>query len=157
MPEEEPCELCHLTQVRMGMTWCGLCYANRRGRGNHKGHVGYRVWSKGGKVMGRFLGKRPEAVAKPSAEPAEAPRGLLGKYPAIWEYLTLLVWEGGKKRQPSTLSVFVEDGVIKVALNDRDLARSCYVSGASLEDALGALEKALESGEEGWRAWKRGK
>lgn len=83
-------------------------------------------------------------------------------YPAIWEYLTLELYEDGKRRQRSTLMVMVEDGGVKCCLNDRDNARSLWVTAASLEAALAALEIAL-AGEDGagWRYYqptgKRGK
>jgi len=82
------------------------------------------------------------------------------KHPAIVEYLTCEHDDDGNARLRSTLAVFVEEDTWKVVLNDKQNERSLFVSGASLVDALDALELLLRAGQGEWRAqkpWKPGK
>lgn len=88
---------------------------------------------------------------------ALADEASLKKYPTLVEYLTTLRWEDGTDRKPSSLSIFVEDGAWKVAVNDKDLQRSLYISGETLQDALGSVEKALRGENADWRAWNAAK
>ena len=53
----------------------------------------------------------------------------------------------------AALSVFVEAGWVKVALNDKDQRRSCYVSSETLSSCLEALELGLAGNTVDWRAW----
>lgn len=74
----------------------------------------------------------------------------------IVEHLTEAVWDDGKPRVTSTLTVFVEDGCLKVSLNDRDQCRSLYASAESVQGAIKAIEEALATGATDWRAWRTG-
>lgn len=102
------------------------------------------------------------AISRPRA--SEGPTGPAGAevkdptlmgFPTVWEYLTLARYDDGSSRKLSALSVFVEDGSLKIALNDKDAQRSLYVAGMTLRDALEALEAKLSAGEGDWRAWGR--
>jgi len=73
------------------------------------------------------------------------------KHPQLLEYLSLTVYEGGEKRQTSTLTIFVEDGFVKLCLNDRDAARTGWVAETTLEEAMKTLEGKLVSGQVEWR------
>jgi hypothetical protein len=105
--------------------------------------------------MARFAKPRQRGEGPGSGRVAAADPVLMSRYPAVWEYLTLLEWEPGKPRRTSTILAFVEDGGLKCCLNDRDGSRSLWVSGASLEACLDALEVAL-AGEDGagWRYYQ---
>lgn len=83
--------------------------------------------------------------------------GLFSKLPILWEYLQAEVYEDGQKRTPSTLTVFVEGRVVKLALNDKDVERSLYVSGETVEESLRALEKHLGLDKPDWRRWAKKK
>lgn len=83
--------------------------------------------------------------------------GFMKKHPVLYEYLTDVKWDDGTAREPSTLSLFVEDGRFKAALNDKAMRRSLYVSGDRFQDAILALEKALTGQTPDWRVWKAGK
>lgn len=75
----------------------------------------------------------------------------LDKYPALSEYLTTPVWEDGKARITATLLLFVEDGMVKICVNDRANERSLWRAGETVEDALRAIETGLAGGTTGWR------
>lgn len=76
------------------------------------------------------------------------------KFPRLAEYLAATLYDDGTRRETSTLSIFVEDGRLKVALNDRDEESSAYVTGDTLAGLLGALEEGLGDDSLDWRAWK---
>jgi hypothetical protein len=58
----------------------------------------------------------------------------------------------GAARQLATLSVMAGDVVgLKLALNDRAEARTCWATGAGLGEALEALEAMLQSPSCPWR------
>jgi hypothetical protein len=105
--------------------------------------------------MAEFL---PRRASKDEGDGKVAPsaRGILERLPAIWTMLTLAKWpDTGKRRQTSSLSVFVDAGVLKVSLNDKDGGQSCFVTGGTLDDCLEALERALQEDRTDWRKWKR--
>lgn len=74
--------------------------------------------------------------------------------PAVWEHLTLGQYEDGSPRQRSSLTVFFEDGLIKVCLSDRDQERTAWSSSDELVDAMRGLEQAIVQGTVQWRTNK---
>lgn len=80
---------------------------------------------------------------------------ILGRLLAITTMLTASKWPDGKKRETSTLTVCFDQEALKIALNDRAQKCSLWASGASLVEALEALEAALQSGNPSWRRWTR--
>lgn len=82
---------------------------------------------------------------------------LINNCPLLVEYLTSSRYEDKSPRTTSTLTVFVDAGVLKIALNDRDANASLYVTGECLSDALESLEKQLNEQKPDWRQWKRKK
>lgn len=74
------------------------------------------------------------------------------RYPTLWEYLTAFKWDDGKPRQTSTLLIFVDSGVLKICINDRDNNRSAFVSKGTVEETLMAMESALLEESIEWRA-----
>lgn len=98
--------------------------------------------------------KKPEqASAKKQGKHETSDEAFAKKFPTLLEFLTTAEWEDGTARETSTLTVFIEDGAFKVAVNDRDLKQSIYLTGKTLQDALGAAERALGGGTADWRAW----
>lgn len=99
-----------------------------------------------------YLSKN-QGKAQPSA--AGGPvlsEGILARMPALAEFLTAVVDDDGNERQTATLLVIADASVFKVALNDREMSRSLWASGSTLEKALETLEYDLETGEGEWRA-----
>lgn len=78
-------------------------------------------------------------------------------YPSIAAYLSDPVWDDGTPRELSTLSISVDDGQIRLALNDKDGRQSAYTNALSVKDAFKALEQALAKDLITWRAWDRKK
>ena len=73
-------------------------------------------------------------------------------YPTIFEYLTLNSWGPGQPRSTSTIMLFVDNGVLKLCINDRDNQRSAFFTGTTLSAALVACENALSGETADWRS-----
>lgn len=76
---------------------------------------------------------------------------------AIWEYLAECEGNDGKTRLTSTLLVFVEDGLVKLCLNDRQHSRTAWVSAETLTKALAGLDQQLRDDTCEWRRPRVGK
>ena len=79
---------------------------------------------------------------------------LLNNCPSVVEHLVDSTYDDGSLRETSTLTVFIDAGVLKVGLNDRDNRRTLYVSGPDVGSALESLERALRAQAPDWRPWK---
>lgn len=139
---------------RVTAVWCGYCYENLRGKGNHRGHMGYRSG-------GSAYGPRIMALSKPATVTAD--NGRLGApvdstaravFPAVYEHCTGETWDDGSPRTTSSLLVFYEAGLWKVCLNDRATERTGWATGVTPEAALESLERMLASDGMDWRKSK---
>jgi len=98
--------------------------------------------------------KKPEAQPQtPGAKAILRDPALNKKFPQLVEHLTCDEWEDGTARETSTISIFAEQGAIKLALNDRAMKRSAYLTAETLEQALHGLETGLAKGTLDWRQW----
>lgn len=136
---------------------CVRCLYNRTVGFTFLGHIsphlrGPRCHRPGGNLMKRPSQESLAAHANTGCPDAD----FLRKWPSIAEYLTCTVWEGGKARLPSTLTVSMAEGMVQIALNDKDLSRSVYTTAGTLEEALDLLDGTLHEGHVPWRAWRSG-
>ena len=96
---------------------------------------------------------RPAQVAD-QMNPAVSISSFAEKYPALFDMI-------GKSRknekfhERGCFTVFFEDGVFKVSLNDRPNGQSCFVSSPQLGQALCIADAGIRSGTLRWRANKR--
>jgi hypothetical protein len=74
--------------------------------------------------------------------------------PTLVAYLKDSTWDDGASRETSTLMLLVEDGFLKVCLNDRAMGRSLWVATDSIWGAIEALEGHLAAGTGDWRVKK---
>lgn len=72
--------------------------------------------------------------------------------PALCEFLSEGHWDDGSPRVPGSLTLFVDDGLWKVCLSDKDAARVAFVSGQTPTEAFATAEKGLIQGSLDWRA-----
>jgi len=143
-------------------TWCGPCYTNKKGRTNIAGHRGFKArpampWTPiYYQPVGEFAMKKPveSKSKKADGNPVCPDADFAKKYPTISAHLTDTRWDDGSSRERSTLTLFVEDGQMKMALNDREASRSLYVASRTLQEGLEGLEAHLAEGRAEWRAWK---
>lgn len=104
-----------------------------------------------------------DAMKRPDA-PKES-RGMKGLandpkfsqgFPFVYEFLTETKWEDGGAREVGTLTLFIESGVWKACLNDRDSECSMYVTGETTLACMKALEARLDGSQQpDWRQWKK--
>lgn len=101
--------------------------------------------------------KRPDTVAKAAPGQVSLPEDrFVTKYPLIVEYLSTQQWEDGSARELSALSITLGEGMMKLALNDKELKQSLYTAAPTLDEALKLMEGCLKAGNGEWRPWKGG-
>lgn len=97
--------------------------------------------------------KRPVSSPDGAVSPSVPDAGkLLRGCEHLWAMLTDDKWDDGSFRERATLLLLCDGGIVKLWLNDKALARSAWVSGTSLEEALCTLEAGLYDDTVGWRA-----
>lgn len=135
--------------------WCGYCYAGVRGRQYFKGHAGHGHPLTKERVKEMALVRSGKGVSRPLAGGYSPPDDvLLCSCPDVVAFLSCESWPDGESRERGSLSVIIEDGVLKGVLNDKDGRRSAYIAADSLEQLLERLERAVGSPTTDWRAWK---
>lgn len=96
----------------------------------------------------------PQQVPTADAYP-DGDTWLVNNCPLLLDYLVKQKYEDGSARVPSTVTFFVDSGVFKLCVNDKDAQASLYTSANTLQDALVATEKRLGENPADWRFWKR--
>lgn len=96
--------------------------------------------------------KKPDATVNNAVQNFSDER-FQKKYPLVAEFLCCTQWDNGDPRQTSSLTIFFEGGFLKMSLNDRACSRSLYVTAASIDTCLVALEEHLTRDIPGWRDW----
>lgn len=136
-----------------------MCYANIRCRENNPGHLAYKAERVQPYIplVETIMKKPTQSQSKAVGQTTMCDETWNKSYPTIVMYLVDDQWEDGTAREPSSLAVTFRDGLIQLALNDKDLKQSLYTSAGSVKEALGLMEKALAMGVEAWRPWKSGK
>lgn len=131
---------------------CPFCIANVRGRSNYGGHAGFRPYGRPPGVIRGVWMKKPDVLDRSESSVSCATDvAFHGRYPTLWEYLTTTRWEDSSPRMTATLTVFVEDGVVKLCLADRAMSRTGWCSGKTFLEALEAVEGALRLDRMEWR------
>lgn len=82
-----------------------------------------------------------------SAEDAD----FVGHYPLLFEMLTETQFADGGARKTSTLLLFVDAGMLKACLSDREESLVAFASAGSFNELLDALEGGLSHDSLDWR------
>lgn len=107
--------------------------------------------------MGSVLRKRVQSAGDTGEAGRLAVCPVLDAVPGVREMLTETRFPDGSNRLTSTLLLFIEAGVVKVCLHDRDQGQTAWASGASVGDVLEALEAGLQGDTLQWKAsYKKG-
>jgi len=77
-------------------------------------------------------------------------------YPMVFSHLSQTKWPDGSPRQTSTLSVFVDGGVIKAVLKDRHAGLCLWCAAKTMGDLFGVLEALLCDPGAEWRLDRKG-
>lgn len=141
-------------------SYSGAWFRLRSFTGGHRLLLSWNVWPRRrpGSDYRLPVGEYLMSFVKRSAERAEeTPQSVsttdpvwAERYPALFEYLTLLQLDG-KARKTSTMNLFAEEGKWKVFLNDRHCDRYCVATGSSVDDCLCSLELQLSEDSADWR------
>jgi hypothetical protein len=97
------------------------------------------------------LRKRDQRLSAGSGEPATGSCSIMSSLPGLMEMLLSQTYPDGSRRVPSTLLLFVDGGMVKACLNDRDQGLAAWSSGDSVTTCLQAMEKALVGDTLEWR------
>lgn len=73
------------------------------------------------------------------------------EHPTLVEYLTLEKYEDDTPRLTSTLLIFMDKGVLKLCLSDRETNRTAFVTSPTVEGAFRILEEGLRDDTLDWR------
>lgn len=73
------------------------------------------------------------------------------QYALLWEFLTRTKWDGEEPREPGTVFLMMQDGVLKASLSDRDSDQVLWIAGTSLSELLDCCEAALSDPGADWR------
>lgn len=76
------------------------------------------------------------------------------RFPALFEFFTLLKWDEKTKRKPGTASLFVDEGRWKAFVNDKDAGRFACVTAGTLLELLELIDRLLREDELEWRKSK---
>ena len=99
----------------------------------------------------KFL-KRAESGPVAGGAPRMADGGSWAQgLPALVEFLTETKWDDGTPRAVGSLTLFVDEGLWKACLSDKDAGRVAFVSGQTPTDVFQAAEKGLTSSSLDWR------
>ncbi len=134
--------LCPTVYVRGG----GRLYPPAVPASRFVGHSGedQREWEMG--LISNAIGASlPSAGGGKVADPA-----FEKAHPTLFAFMTVEE-EDGKKRTPSSLVLFAEGGEFKACLTEKDANLKLWRSADTFQKLLGALEKALASGQADWR------
>lgn len=88
-------------------------------------------------------------------DPPFVDRNFARDYPTLNEMLTATQYGDNQPRTTSTLLIFVENGILRFCLNDRDNSRSAFFTAETFSDALAAIDAALLSNRVEWRMKNR--
>jgi len=138
--------------------WCGLCYSNRKGRSNYRGHSHYRPgvkWKDYEMVMQHMRrSDRGNGQATP-ANTAPPDAATKQKLPGLWEFLTETEWDVGEPRVTGSITFFAEDGMWKACLSDRDQDLVAFVAADTLTKLFLRADEGIRESKLDWRVSKR--
>jgi len=131
---------------------CRLCRTVRRGYVIPPGKVG-RTDKEQLVITGdAMVLVRPNTKLNGDAiEPLLEDSDFTAMLPHLAEHLILTKYSDNSPRQTSTLLIFVDQGVLKLCLSDREVGRSCFVTGKTFEEALRKLDEGLKDDTVDWR------
>jgi len=105
--------------------------------------------------MAKFVTRRRASEESSSGVgPSLRDREFVKSYPALHEFLTLQAWEDGEVRVTGTLFLFVEEGMWKLCLNDRDAGCVAFVAAKTFTEVLSCAEEKYIADSLDWRLSK---
>lgn len=108
-------------------------------------------------MASKYLKAATAKVAGQSTTAGVGDGTLFKNRPALEEFMTLLVDDEGKPREPSALMIALRDNGVAAGLKDDAAGGWCWRVGDTLQKALDGIEKALTGPEPAFKAaggWK---
>jgi len=98
-----------------------------------------------------YIRKAVKSLERTAMAASEEAQKWASEHEAIMEYMTTEELPEGGSRTTSMLCVFYENGLFKVALQDRQEGLSLWSAAQSIPEAISALETRLRAGDGDWR------
>lgn len=98
----------------------------------------------GGRLMGQFVQAAVQKHTNNGSALEASDDRLMEEYPAIFDFLTCCVGEGGKPRAVGSLTLFARTGSWHGCLKDRQTKRTWWGEGDTVWNAMKALDAALQ-------------
>lgn len=99
-------------------------------------------------------GEKQVGGGRMTADAADDP--LVLAYPVLWSFLTDRTWDDGSPREPGSMLLFEQDGMMKSMLRDRNDSTCLWVAARGLTLLLGTLEASLCDPGADWRLDRKG-
>ena len=133
-------------------SWCPLCYSNRRGRSNYRGHWGYRRPPLPIVADVRGFMQRPKKtdVGSPVRYPVKDDM-FMSPFPLLTARLNDEEWDDGVARKTDTLFLFMEAGRWKCMLKDRDAGKIAFYTAHTMAELFECIEAHLRSDAVDWK------
>lgn len=93
---------------------------------------------------------RQTTAGNPPAQGADA------QVSSLWEFLTAWKCDGGETRLTGSITIFCEDGSLKVCFNDRDSSSLAFRTLPDLSSAFKVCSELLKDGRLDWRHARQG-
>jgi hypothetical protein len=104
-------------------------------------------------MKGKRNGKKAVEAGKAASSTQEADTGTLWRLLSriCWHVSSVLEADAKTPRVTGTVSIFYQDGGVKVCIRDRQAGKVAFVWAPSFEEALLKAQAALEVGSLDWR------
>ena len=101
------------------------------------------------------LMKKPQdTIVKAGAVEPWKDSGFEKDWPYLSAFLKDTQWSDGSLRETGTMLIFVQEGYLKMCLNDRACNRSCFITAPSIDCLFDLAEAGLETDKHEWRTKK---
>lgn len=104
--------------------------------------------------MALFKRPAPLTSAAPIAPPWDD-KCFFDEYPSITSFLSDGTYDGGQARRLGSITLFVMDGALKCAVNDKDRNVVAFVTAQSVTELLTLIEVGIGKDSLEWKAGSR--
>lgn len=73
------------------------------------------------------------------------------RFGPLWEFLAVLTWPDGSAREPGSLTIFFQDGLLKACISDKDAGLVGFVSARRLDELLEGVCQGVGDDSIDWR------
>jgi hypothetical protein len=103
-----------------------------------------------------LLRKADKGIPKSGEPVASAEDGMASRWPTLFAFLSQMRWEDDTARVPGSMLTFVQDGMFKGMLRDKNDGTCLWVASRTLEGLFDAVEGSLCDPGADWRVDRQG-